>query len=147
MNALIHRQYSLPDAIKVALLDDRVAIFSPGNFPGPMNISELGNGISYSRNPHLRQLARKAGLVERRGFGYRLIFESCKQNHNPHPVVVEGPSYVKVTLFRNKIETSNISLFPEKCLPLKHLAISQQSFQISKAVDILGVSRAQQEHG
>lgn len=140
MNALIHRQYTLPDAIKVALFDDRVEIFSPGNFPGPMNISELGNGISYSRNPNLRQLARKAGLVEKRGFGYKLIFDSCEQNHNPRPVVVEGPSYIKITLFRNNIEQDNVFIFPDKFLPLKPLALQQQSFQTSEAAALLKVS-------
>ncbi len=124
----------------MALFDDRVEVFSPGSFPGPMIIAELGNGISYSRNPHLRQLARKAGLVEKRGFGYKLIFESCEQNNNPRPVVVEGPSYVKVTLFRSKIEQGNVSFFPEKCRALKSLAEKQQAFQVSEAAKLLGVS-------
>jgi len=140
MNALIHRHYAIPDAIKVALFDDRVEVFSPGNFPGPMDISELGNGVSYSRNPHLRQLARKAGLVEKRGFGYRLIFESCKQNHNPRPQIVEGPSYVKVTLYRTKISVEDGVLLPKKCSALLDLAQKGQSFQVSEAASLMEVS-------
>ena len=34
-NALFHRQYSIPGAIKVALYADRLEIFSPGHFAGP----------------------------------------------------------------------------------------------------------------
>jgi len=140
MNALIHRHYAIPDAIKVALFDDRVEVFSPGNFPGPMDISELGNGISYSRNPHLRQLARKAGLVEKRGFGYRLIFDSCKQNNNPRPQIVEGPSYVKVTLYRTKNSVEDELLLPKKCSALLELAQKGLSFQVSEAASLMEVS-------
>lgn len=67
-NTLIHRKYYLQDAIKIALFDDRLEIFSPGNFPGP--ITDFKAGISYSRNPAIRQLARNVGLVEKRGFGF-----------------------------------------------------------------------------
>ena len=140
MNALIHRQYAISDAIKVALFDDRVEIFSPGNFPGPMNISELGNGVSYSRNPHLRQLARKAGLVEKRGFGYKLILETCEQNNNYPPIVVEGPSYVKVTLFRTRLSLEKKQKLPERFSALGELAMNKSSFQVREASNLMGVS-------
>jgi ATP-dependent DNA helicase RecG len=78
LNALLHRKYSIMGAIKVAVFSDRIEIFSLGNFPGPVDINQLGNGVSYTRNPKLRQLARKAGLVEKRGMGFPIRAYSLK---------------------------------------------------------------------
>jgi predicted HTH transcriptional regulator len=65
INALIHRKYWIPGSVKIALYDDRLEIFSPGNFPGLMNIHHLGDGITHLRNPHLARMARRLGLVEK----------------------------------------------------------------------------------
>ncbi len=67
INALVHRKYSIPGAIKIALYDDRLEIFSPGNFPGLVDVNNLGDGTTYLRNPHLVMLARKMKLVEKLG--------------------------------------------------------------------------------
>ena len=140
INALIHRQYAQMDAIKIALFDNRVEIFSPGNFPGPMIIDELGNGVSFSLNPHLRQLARRASLVEKRGFGYRLIFDACSNNGNPKPLVEEGPTFVKVTFFREIVETDKVEEFPRTLQALSKLATQQQTLQTKDAAALLDVS-------
>ena len=42
VNALLHRKYSIPGSVKIALYDDRLEIFSPGNFPGIIDINNLG---------------------------------------------------------------------------------------------------------
>lgn len=98
INALIHRKYFIKDAIKIALFDNRLEVYSPGNFPGP--ITDFLSGISYSRNPHLRQLARNIGLVEKRGLGFPLIFSECKKNNNPSPQVIEQVGdFVKIILY------------------------------------------------
>jgi ATP-dependent DNA helicase RecG len=41
LNAIIHRDYFLPGPTKIAIFDDRIEIFSPGTFPGPLNSSNL----------------------------------------------------------------------------------------------------------
>src|SRR5262249_50862983 len=33
LNALMHRKYNIPGAIKIAIYDDRLEVFSPGCFP------------------------------------------------------------------------------------------------------------------
>jgi ATP-dependent DNA helicase RecG len=139
INALVHRKYSIPDAIKVAVFDDRIEIFSPGNFPGPINISELGNGISYARNPRLRHLCRKAGLVEKRGMGFRIMIDACQKNGNPSPLIEEGSNHVKVTLFLHKSTSSDTPL-PDELSPLEEYRSRRQSFQTHEASQLLGVS-------
>jgi len=49
-NALLHRQYSIPGPIKIALYADRLEVFSPGHFAGPFVADTLGDGTSYIRN-------------------------------------------------------------------------------------------------
>jgi len=104
VNALIHRNYCLTSTIKIASFPDRIEIFSPGNFPGFIDLSKLGNGVSYSRNPHIQQLARKAGLVEKRGLGFKVMLEECQRNGNPRPLIEESDHHVKVTFYLSKKE-------------------------------------------
>lgn len=136
VNALIHRKYFLPDAVKIAVYADRVEIYSPGNFPGL--IGDLRSGMSYPRNPHLRQIARKHNLVEKRGLGLNLIFDSCLKNGNLEPKVLELDDAVKVILYRSK--KAKVDNFPEYAEPLLKFYQSKQSLSTSEATTALEVS-------
>lgn len=95
-NATIHRKYSIPGAIKVALYDDHLEIFSPGNFPGHVNINNLGEGITHFRNPIIGRMAHKIGIIEKLGSGIKLIFDSCEKAGIVPPIFREDGDYVKV---------------------------------------------------
>ena len=95
-NAVVHRKYSIPGAIKIGCYDDRLEIFSPGNFPGHVNISNLGNGITHFRNPIIGRMAHKTGLIEKLGSGIKLIFSSCKKDGIAKPIFSEDGDYVKI---------------------------------------------------
>ncbi|MCK4869859.1 MAG: putative DNA binding domain-containing protein [Gammaproteobacteria bacterium] len=97
INALIHRKYSIPGAVKVALYDDRLEIFSPGCFPGLVNIANLGDGTTYLRNPIIARVAHKIGLVEKLGSGIRLVFDSCEKAGLAKPKYSEDGDFVKIT--------------------------------------------------
>lgn len=106
LNALIHRRYSAVGPVKIALFDDRLEIFSPGNFPGPFNLNELGSGVSYHRNPTIASLTRRLGLVERRGLGFLHMLQSCRENNNPPPEIIEGSDFIKVILYKKALNVS-----------------------------------------
>ncbi|WP_194848242.1 RNA-binding domain-containing protein [Candidatus Neptunochlamydia vexilliferae] len=97
INALIHRKYSIPGAVKIAIYDHRCEIFNPGAFPGVVDLDSLGDGTTYLRNPHIAKIARHMGLVEKLGSGIRLIFDSCKRAGLMPPEYAEGGDFVKVT--------------------------------------------------
>lgn len=78
-NAVLHCKYNIPGAIKIAVYDNRLEIFSPGDFPGPVDINTLGDGITFLRNPILVRLAYKTHLIESRGTGIKLIYDTCKK--------------------------------------------------------------------
>lgn len=142
VNAMIHRHYAIKAPIKVALFKDRLEIFSPGNFPGPIDTSELGNGISYYRNPTLAHLARKAGLIERRGLGFYLMLEACRDNGNPRPEVIEGGDYVKVILSRDVDEKGKDLDLPQHLSQLEQLRQSRTELTTSMVATALGVSES-----
>lgn len=99
INALIHRKYSVPGAIKIALYDNRLEIFSPGNFPGLVDINNLGDGTTYLRNPSIAQAFRKLRLIEKLGSGIRVIFESCLKAGLTKPQYREDGDFVKLIFF------------------------------------------------
>jgi len=116
INALIHRKYWIPGSIKIALYDDRLEIFSPGNFPGLFNLGNLGDGTTYLRNPHLARIARRLGIIEKLGTGIRLILESCNKAGLKKPEFIEGADSVKVIF---------------NFLPQKNSAISEEENLLS----------------
>jgi ATP-dependent DNA helicase RecG len=105
MNALIHRKYTIPGPIKIALYEDRLEIFSPGAFPGLVSLKTLGDGTTVLRNPRITAITRKMKLVEKLGSGIRSVLEACDAAHLERPRYDEGPDFVKVTfMFRERVE-------------------------------------------
>ncbi len=148
VNALIHRKYFIQDAIKIALFQNRLEVYSPGNFPGPL--TDFLSGTSYSRNPHIRQLARNIGLVEKRGLGFRIIFEECKLNNNPPPKIIEQlGDFVKVIIFfseeeqtvANKASKKRINFLPDNLLKLEELYLERRAFTLKEVAELLACSK------
>ncbi len=117
VNALLHRKYSIPGSVKIALYDNRLEIFSPGNFPGLVDINNLGDGTTYLRNPNLARNARRLGIIEKLGTGIRLILESCKKAGLKQPEFIEGADSVKV-IFYFLPDEEKFSLEEDKLLAL-----------------------------
>lgn len=137
INAVIHRKYWIPGAVKIALFDNRLEIFSPGNFPGLMNIHHLGDGSTHLRNPHLARIARRLGLVEKLGSGIKLILESCRKINLRPPEFQEGADSVKVVF--SFLPAENLALSTQDNL----LALFQTRYEVRlKEVEAyLNVSR------
>jgi ATP-dependent DNA helicase RecG len=100
VNAVAHRNYHMPAPIKIAVYSDRVEIFSPGGFPGPIQPDMYESGITYIRNVVITKVLRRLGYVEKLGSGLRTIFESCRAQGLQEPQIVEDSTFVKVILFK-----------------------------------------------
>ncbi|HEU5280459.1 MAG TPA: RNA-binding domain-containing protein [Gammaproteobacteria bacterium] len=137
VNALVHRKYWISGAVKIALYDDRLEVFSPGNFPGLLDVNTLGDGTTYLRNPHLAHLARRAGLVEKLGTGIRMIFESCDKVNLIRPVFIEGADSVKV-VFKFLPGKGKLMMDQEDLLALFNL---KSEITLNDVASILNVSR------
>ena len=102
LNAIVHRNYHINAPIKVAVFQNRIEIFSPGDFPGPLNVAHLTMGNSYMRNLAIVTVFRQMGYIEKLGSGFITIFSSYQREGLPQPQVIEGENYVKVVLPRPK---------------------------------------------
>ena len=105
LNMLVHRNYHLKSPAKIAIYDNRIEFFSPGDFPGPLDTHNLLEGMSFLRNPAICRAFREAHLIEKLGTGLVSLFNSYMQMNLPRPQVVEGVCFIKCILPRNTPET------------------------------------------
>lgn len=137
VNAVIHRKYWIPGAVKIAVYDNRLEIFSPGNFPGFLDPKHLGDGTTYLRNPHLAKLARRLGMIEKLGTGIKLMQDSCKKAGVKNPEFIEGADSVKVIFYFLPAEDKNLS-DEERILTLFKM---QPELSLKEIEEFLAVSR------
>lgn len=101
-NALIHRKYSVAGAVKVAIYDDRIEIFSPGDLPPGIRVEDLGHGVTDLRNPLLAKFARKLKIMEKLGTGIRAAVEACHRQALKTPEFIEGANFFKAIFYFEK---------------------------------------------
>lgn len=100
INAIVHRNYQIQGPTKVAIYEDRIEVFSPGNFAGPIQVDQLELGVTYIRNPIICRLFREIGYIEKLGSGFITLFKSYKKYKLPTPQVIEGTGFIKCILPR-----------------------------------------------
>ena len=100
INAIVHRNYHILSPIKIAIYENRIEIFSPGSFPGPLTAQTLIMGFSYLRNTAIAKIFREIGYMEKLGTGFKTLFESYAKAGLPTPQVIEGENYIKCILPR-----------------------------------------------
>lgn len=98
LNAIVHRNYHLHGPSKIAIYDDRIEIFSPGNFPTPLPNLQLG--LTDARNMAICKVFREAKLIEKLGSGFITVFDSYQEWRLPAPIVRDGDGFVKCILPR-----------------------------------------------
>ena len=138
INAIVHRNFAVPAPIKVAIFRDRIEIFSPGNFPGPLRTEDLEKGISYIRNPVICKIFREAGLIEKLGSGFATVFSLYRTHNLMKPIVIEGVNYIKCILPRLKAQDFPAQKDDQAILDL----FLRSSFITLNQVTSLGMSRA-----
>lgn len=134
INAIIHRNYHIKAPIKIAIYDNRIEIYSPGDFPGPLNPNNLLAGLTYIRNPALCKVFREAGYIEKLGSGFLTVFKSYEERGLKEPQVIEGENYIKCILPRGT------ALIEKKEKDLKHKILDL--FEFSKEIVISDVITA-----
>lgn len=139
LNVIVHRNYHMSSPSKISIYDDRVEIFSPGSFAGPINLIIPKSGITYIRNPAISKVFREAGLVEKMGTGLITIFDSYEKRGLPTPQLIEGENFVKWILPRR--EPNAITNLPEHELILSLLE-NQIEVNLPEIMKLLNISRA-----
>ncbi len=109
INTIAHRNYHLSSPIKIALFPDRIEVYSPGDFPGPLTPQNLLMGLSFIRNDAICKTLKEMGIIEAFGTGFTTLFESYHAYGLPKPDVIEGENYVKCILPREQITMRSVS--------------------------------------
>ena len=95
VNGLIHRDYlEIGSEVHIDIFDDRMEISSPGGMPSGDFAQEIDwmNVISVRRNPVIADLFQRLDLMERRGSGFKKIFESYEFESEKRGVAIR-PSF------------------------------------------------------
>jgi ATP-dependent DNA helicase RecG len=95
-NAILHRNYEGTNApVRITWFDGRIEILSPGGPYGLVNRENFGKpGVADYRNPHLAEVMRVLGYVQRFGVGIALAREELKKNGNPPPEFQVEDTYI-----------------------------------------------------
>ena len=98
LNALVHRDYRLPQSIHVELAPGRVEITSPGGFMGDITPANILRQSSVRRNPLLAEALQRIGHVERAGSGVAKIYDELLRFGKDPPRYDGGESQVRLTV-------------------------------------------------
>ena len=97
VNAFCHRDYTVIQAVRVAIEDEGLTISSPGGFIEGVNLKNLLKVEPHGRNPVLADALKRIGLAEKTGRGIDRIFEGSIVFGRPLPDYSETTStYVKL---------------------------------------------------
>lgn len=112
LNAIIHRDYNFTGSILISLFDNHFEITSLGGLVKGLNMEELYNGVSQSRNPKLANIFYRLKYVESFGTGIGRIIESY-ENYENKPLLLSSENLFKVTLYNvNYNKNNEIKILP-----------------------------------
>ena len=99
VNAVIHRDYNIPDDVHISIFDNRVEVRSPGGLPGQMTLQLLFKERA-SRNPKILRLLNKYPnpLNQDVGEGLRTAREKMLEARLKEPRFAVDGNYFVVTL-------------------------------------------------
>ena len=101
VNALTHRDYSIPSPVYVKVFEDRLEVINPGKLPPPLTPEELKKDHpSVLRNPKLANLLFLSGFIEKWGRGTNKMVELCVKQGLREPEFVEEDGFFKVIIYR-----------------------------------------------
>jgi len=141
LNALVHRNYHINAPTKIAIYDNRIEIFSPGVFPGPLDTRNLKMGLTYIRNLAICKVFRELGFIEKLGSGFITLFESYEKRKLHPPEVIEGENFIKCILPRPSFSSKPYKAEDETQKILALFEITDE-IAIADVMKTLGIPRS-----
>lgn len=102
VNALVHRDYSIPGPCRIFVLTDRVEVRSPGRPPNTVDADAMRAGIHVPRNPHIYSRVVEAELATRAGTGIRRIARLLRDHGGRELGITISDAEVVLTLPRSE---------------------------------------------
>lgn len=134
LNAVVHRDYSIPDSILVKSYPNYVEVISPGGVPCGCTQADVMQGIPLLRNPKLAAIFQELGLVELLGQGIQHIMRP----YAVKPQIKVTENVFKVKMFDNVIYGSK--KLSEREIKIIEYLLDNQFITRSKVMKLLDVS-------
>lgn len=151
VNAFCHRDYTVIQAVRVAIEDEGLTISSPGGFIEGVNLKNLLTVEPHGRNPVLADALKRIGLTEKTGRGIDRIFEGSIVFGRPLPDYSETTStYVKLFIQRAEPDLAFTKMISNeenrlgRSLPINSLLIlsalqSQRRLTIAEIAEVTNI--------
>jgi hypothetical protein len=99
INAVVHTAYGgAHSPIRVAFMDDRIEVDSPGGLMPGLTVDDMLAGVSKIRNPVLAGVFQEMELVEQWGSGIPRVVKALAAEGLPAPEFVELPGRLRVVV-------------------------------------------------
>lgn len=100
VNALVHRDYTIPGPVRIFVLADRVEVRSPGRPPNSVDADAMRAGVHVPRNPHIYSRVAAAQLATRAGTGIARISRLLREHSGRRLGIEISDAQVVLTLPR-----------------------------------------------
>ena len=78
VNAVAHRDYSIPSKIQIRLLPDRIEVITPGRLVNSVTIEKMKTGISIPRNPLIIKYMQNFKYSDQLGRGIPMVLKKVQ---------------------------------------------------------------------
>ena len=103
VNALAHRDYTIPAPVRLFIFDDRVEVRTPGGLPNSVTIEAIKLGAAHVlRNPTLYTLFSRLGLVTGIGSGVFRTIQWVREATGKEPAIFQEGNELVVSLPRGQ---------------------------------------------
>ena len=97
LNAIVHRDYSIPGSTLISVFPDRIEITSLGGLSPLLSMDDLMIGISSPRNPKLAAVMYRLRMIENYGTGIPKIM-GCYMGAKVRPEIIVSTNAFKIIL-------------------------------------------------
>lgn len=150
VNAVVHRSYSLAgDHIRVEIFDDRIEVWSPGRFPGLVDLSDPLHATRFARNPRIARVCADLAFGQELGEGIRRMFEEMRQAGLTDPIYRQTSAGVQLTLSSEPVDRELEARLPTRARLITAALREAGRLSTGEVAEVIAASRpvAQRELG
>lgn len=142
VNAVCHRDYTVPGTVQIRIYGSRLEIWNPGTLPAGLTIEALySEHPSRPHNQRLAQALHRAGVIEHWGSGTIRIVEACEEAGLPRPEFVSDMNTFMVRFEKSAASMSVSAQFSlnerqEAMLLLRHSSARMTSAEYSRLFNV-----------
>jgi ATP-dependent DNA helicase RecG len=142
VNAVVHRSYSIAgDHIRVDIFDDRIEIWSPGRFPGLVDLSDPFDATRFARNPRIARVCADLSFGQELGEGIRRMFEEMRHAGLNDPIYQQASGGVHLSLLAEPLDRALDARLSDHSRAIMSALREGGRLSTGELVEALGVSR------